>query len=88
MLRLPSHRDIAALFYTPNTTAGATKVLSDTAKRLDAVSSHHCDRADLKAFTAAHHRIKANILDDEVFAHQREAGRAASVAAKLEALLS
>lgn len=88
MFRLPHYREIIALFYSPNSVAGASKVLSDTAKRLDGVYQHHCDHADLKTFKSADLRCKASALDTEALRHQQEAGRAAKVASRLEELLA
>lgn len=88
MLRIPSLHDLVALFWTPHTVAGATKVLSTTAKRLDAVMDHHTVQATQKNLLAGEFRSTASVLDVQVADHQREVGRAANVASKLEALLA
>lgn len=88
MLRIPHPREIGALFYQPHSVAGATKALTDTAKRLDGVMAHHNTVATKKNLLAGEMRSTAAVLEDQVASHQREAGRAANVASKLEALLS
>lgn len=88
MFRIPSLAEILGLFFGPSSVAAAAKVLTDTAKRLDDVAAHHTALADAKNVKAGSLRAEASKLVDEVASHQAEIGRAASIAAKLGALLS
>lgn len=88
MFRLPSLREIFALFFSPRTISGATQAITGAISALDAVAEHHADQADAKGCKAGLLRSKASVLDAAVADHQAELGKAAAIATKLESLVT
>ena len=88
MFRLPSLAEIFGLFTKSRTVAEATKVLSDTAQRLDEVVAHHNAQASDKSSKSLELRTQARDLDAEVSAHANEAAQARIVSSRVTALLS
>lgn len=87
MFRIPSLRELSALFMTNKTVAHATAGIQKAVQRLEEVYEHHIHHATAKAIQAADLRMSASDLEGESDAHTAEASRALRVRDNLAHLI-
>lgn len=88
MIRIPSWREIFALFRRPKTVAHAVAGIELAATHAESVVGYNGDKAQRERNDAAEARAKAASHDEAAADHQAEADRAVRVAGNLRALIA